>query len=511
MKLTPKDKRFLAWNGAGLAALWLIVSTLLAGSNAAEVTKLKATLTAVVATQVVKVSATPAKLTATPALQTAETVDTATPEPPTITAVSPTETPVSTITPEPLTATATEARATATPTIALQPTATPSATFTPWPGAPLCPNALADHNTNDWHALWDAAHGCHYDHEHGQNPCTSAVLVVFGDLGIDPCKVSHTNPSSPAENTNKHGGHKWTVALGIPCAQFEGPANCVTDAAAQMHWFGDSAIEMQARRHSFELFVRACSTACGTIYVVQLVDLGQRVSCYQGMIVPYPDNPQPPYDSPRGPYFTTDSIGPGGCRTDRAQILARKLNVAGVWSSKFTGQHPFFGGTLANFLARARDMSRVLNRATTTYPPRFDWLCSSDGGATFNPAGCGYTNSTGYVQEVAGVIPVEWANMTGLDTVTGDGAFVTGRVYVTQFGQLLANCIIPGTECYPVVLDHFPTGKYSGALPGAKVSNQTCQSNPSRDVWFANGVYVPGPCQELVPGAVPSGWIGPAN
>ena len=87
----------------------------------------------------------------------------------------------------------------------------------PFPDAPLCPNAIADHDYSVFHTLWDSAQGCHHDHEHGTYPFTDEVAEAFPGFDlralIGGVGVGHTNPSSPTENILKHGGLKWDVNL----------------------------------------------------------------------------------------------------------------------------------------------------------------------------------------------------------------------------------------------------------------------------------------------------------
>src|SRR5687768_16155014 len=94
----------------------------------------------------------------------------------------------------------------------------------PYPSAPTC----SDHNTHTFHTLWNSVEGCHYDHEHGQNPFTTEVANAFPGFNLQSLlgnvQIGHTNPSSEHENTVKHGGFKWNVQLIHPqgCKGFEG-------------------------------------------------------------------------------------------------------------------------------------------------------------------------------------------------------------------------------------------------------------------------------------------------
>jgi hypothetical protein len=93
--------------------------------------------------------------------------------------------------------------------------ATEQVGIAPYPDAPLCTDTGEAHDNNLFHTLWDSTRGCHYDHEHGQNPFMQKVVDTFpgldlrtltGDVG-----VGHSNPSSPMENTHKHGGDTFSL------------------------------------------------------------------------------------------------------------------------------------------------------------------------------------------------------------------------------------------------------------------------------------------------------------
>jgi hypothetical protein len=68
----------------------------------------------------------------------------------------------------------------------------------PYPEAPLCPDSGELHDNSLFHTLWDSARGCHYDHEHGQNPFAPEVAAAFPGLDLQTLiggvGVGHTNP-----------------------------------------------------------------------------------------------------------------------------------------------------------------------------------------------------------------------------------------------------------------------------------------------------------------------------
>jgi hypothetical protein len=389
----------------------------------------------------------------------------------------------------------------------------------PYPDAPLCSDSGDAHDNSLFHTLWDPIRGCHYDHEHGENPFTAEVAAAFPGFDLKELlggvEVGHTDPSSSTENTKKHGGFKWQVDLNAPqgCAVgFEGGDVAVDAYAIQYHTFGPESVEFEARRHSSSALMRQCKPGNpedkGYIYVVQLEDFGQRVSPYQGTVLPYPDSPSPAYKSSFGPYFTADCVGAGmpGCRTSVAEIMSSNSNANSIWTSKPTGSGPRpETSQLFRFLFRVRDTYQVFDSTDQEHP--FTWLFVC-GGAVYDPAGCRYNNSTTTIHEIAGNIPASWDGLAGFDTDPRPGR-ITAQGFVTKHGDRNPICVAanPDLDCYPIKMVGAFVGYYSSELSAGKVSNPTPEDTPERDIYFCNGV----PCSETSPGAVPSGWIGPNN
>ena len=387
----------------------------------------------------------------------------------------------------------------------------------PYPDAPLCADSGESHDNSLFHTLWDGTRGCHYDHEHGQNPFTPEVAAVFPSLDLKALAgdvgIGHTNPSSPKENTQKHGGFKWQVLLEHPngCEGYQGSELGVDASVVQYHNMGDYSLEFEARVHSALAVMRQCRTDnaadYGYVYTVQHVDFGQRVVPYQGMAFPYPDAPNPVYDPGLSPYFTLDCIGNGQqCRPSREYVLDRNANANSIWTSQ-PNKLSESGSTLFQLLFRVRDNYQLLDYADQTYPFTFVWLCSNDNGLTFSPeAGCRYNNSTGRIHEIYGVIPSEWDNLEGLDTDPRVGR-ITGEGFVTAIGDLNPGCTAPGHDCHPIKMVEAFTGYYGSHLIAGKTDQFSPESQPERDIYFC-GTQV---CSENDPGAMPSGWIGQNN
>jgi hypothetical protein len=429
-------------------------------------------------------------------------------------------TPTTTRTPTPTVAVS----ATATATLTASPTAgvptVPPGGVVAYPGAPLCPDSNGVHDTSIFHTLWDGVRGCHYDHEHGDNPFTADRLAAFPGFDlralIGGVGVGHTNPSSPIENTMKHGGFKWDVVLDVPgpCqAGFEGATYCVEAAAIQFHDFGDARMELEGSIHSSVALLKVCNPAspsdCGYLFTNQLQEYGQRVSPYQGTLLPYPNTFLPSYDTPRGPYWSADCAYTGipGCRPDIPFILSHNANVNSTVTGKRTGSgaRPQTS-SIFRLLFRVRDGYQVLDSRDLVHPFTWPFVCSYNGGVDYNPTQCRYNNSTANVHEVAGTIPSAWDNLAGFDTDPRPGR-ITADGFTTRFGQRNADCTEPGLDCHPIKMVGMFVGVYGDILIDDKINQFTPAAQPERDVYFCAGQV----CLETSPGAVPSGWIGPGN
>lgn len=391
--------------------------------------------------------------------------------------------------------------------------------ISPYPSAPLCSDSGELHDHNLFHTLWNETIGCHYDHEHGQYPFTQAVADTFPGFDLQALiggvEVGHTNPSSEMENHHKHGGMKWDVTLAHTkgCIGGTGAPTGVDALVLQYHAFGDYSIEFESRVHSALALLRQCRTSnptdYGYVFVNQHQDYGQRITPYQGIVLQYPDTPNPAYASALTPYFSVDCVGSvPQCRSSIPFLFSKNANAFSTW---FSNGFPNIqiGSSLFGVELRVRDNYQLLDYSDLTYPFNFKWLCSTDGNVTYTPlVGCRYNNSTTRVHGVRGEIPTSWDNLAGFDTNPTVGR-ITAEGYVTAFGTLNLECTEPGLGCHPIKMVDAFTGRYISqfALVAGKASSAP-ENLPERDICFTSaGVHVP--CD--TPGALPSGWIGGEN
>lgn len=393
-----------------------------------------------------------------------------------------------TSTPEEETPTPTEE--TPVPTITDTPSATPTpGNVTPYPDAPLCEHGAAtdpEHDLEMFHTLWNSGMGCHYDHEHGDNPFILEVEETFFPLGdvlgfTGGRGVSHTNPTSGMENTHKHGGNKWNVQLVHPegCKAFEVPNNQswtgVNGSVIQYHAFGDPAVEAETRIHSMMGLFRQCKLSnpndYGYVFVNQFQDYGQFISPYQGDLLPYPHQPLPSWDTPRGPYWSFGCLGqktgplgqPGHRGECRATFeIAQANNNESTVSSKPTGAGRTTTPNLLQALWRIRDVYSVFLWSDQVHPFTWRFLCSLDGGVEYTAEGCRFNNTTTQIHEIKGNVPASW-DQSSFDEDSRVGR-VTWEGFVDQNGVRSTTCTEAGGNCFPYKAVSAFTGFWSSVL-----------------------------------------------
>jgi len=389
----------------------------------------------------------------------------------------------------------------------------------PYPGAPACPATA--HTTSKFHTLWDPVLRCHYDHEHGVSPFTAEVAAAFPGFNLlsllGNVEIGHTNLSGPMENTHKHGGFKWNIQLAHPqgCQGFESSTHGVNGSTVLYHAFGDYGVEMEANVHTAAALLRLCNASnpndYGYLYTTQFQNYGQVVVPYQGTVMPFPHNSVPIYNSGSGQYISVDCIGldpadPRRCDRDIAEAL--RSGAGSSWTSKRTGSgaRPETS-TLFRLLLRVGDLYRAFDWSDQTYPYTFLWICTSDGGLTYNPARCTFNNTTTQVHEIAGVIPPAWDNLAGFDTDARVGR-ITAVGYTTKYGERNPACTAIGPDCHPIKMVNAFVGSYGSVLVFTPRKGENIVPYlPERDIYFCNGVA----CAETDPGAISSGWIGQSN
>ena len=349
----------------------------------------------------------------------------------------------------------------------------------PYPGAPQCPT----HDPTQWHGLWDPARGCHYDHEHGDDP--SLADAYFGEAGVlwGGPTVSYPFATSAMENSMKHGGYKYSVKTPEhnpwpPCGQFDFADNsktgnnCIVASRIEYHVVGGT-MDTLARYHSYYIEAKACQypgySECGMIrigghadfgelkaphYGTRIVRPGGTIDFGDGMAMKFPaDGPDLPAQSGE-PYVFVFPYSPEELSRRQAHpptspdSTTPTMTTMDQWSMQDSGDcEPMPAGDpchnqFARFLVQVGDSWNLLD---TQDPNNIRWICKGQ-------PGCAYNGSLAGVNEIGFFIPQEWQP-------DGNG-FVTLTGYTDRWGnpQTDGSCASASADCVPLVLEHFPVG-----------------------------------------------------
>lgn len=295
----------------------------------------------------------------------------------------------------------------------------------PFAAAPACPT----HDPRAFHGLWDAKRGCHYDHEHHDNPRevdsvfgTSWFAKTGGEVSY-PWQTFHQHSGGTTlENDAKHNGYKWLVRKGMPCVSAHSDG-CVTDFRAQIHAVA-GAMDAVARYHSFTFEARGCLKAnpdrCGIIRTGGWIDTGPLLVDDKRVVLPT----DPPDLRDIGNRRMHGSPASGGGQ--RVFMTWYMHNVA--WSGLAIMTPRTFGPI------DPANPSQQLFHCDLTNPK------------------CKQNGSTLQAHVLEFVVPAR------LDP-DGDGR-VTYRGYSDRYGNLVEGCTAVGLDCVPYELIDMPVGHF---------------------------------------------------
>ena len=152
----------------------------------------------------------------------------------------------------------------------------------------------AEHDRRAWHSLVDAETGCHFDHEHKDDP--REVADTLGPVGalsrLREIALPWTFDRGGDPSTRPHEGWGWIVRRDLECdSRFTD--GCLTDFRVQVHAVMASPGATR-RFHPFSLEARACLETdpdrCGVIRTGGWGDFGHLE--VDGRHVPLPDDPE---------------------------------------------------------------------------------------------------------------------------------------------------------------------------------------------------------------------------
>lgn len=304
----------------------------------------------------------------------------------------------------------------------------------------LCP----DHDPTKWHPLYDEARGCHYDHEHKEDP--RELDDLFGPVGAlyGGQEISYpwqTFSDAGTENEHKHGGYGWLVRKDMGCySKFSD--GCLTDFRLQYHAImaGPGAA---TRYHSFSLEARACREdnpeVCGLIRTGGWIDYGHLE--IDGQHVPLPGDPEQLRTGNR-----------------RIHYYEKGNGNFGTW----------YGG---NRLATAAiQTNRMWGPVNPNNPSELLLFCPD-----FQ---CSKNNSMMHAHAIGFRIQDE------LDD-DGDG-LVNYDGYTNRHGEVVEGCTEIGLDCVPLQITNMPVGSYQyrDDTHGLKDGRADHDTSPDGEWWI---------------------------
>ncbi|MBV6450035.1 MAG: hypothetical protein DCC56_07025 [Anaerolineae bacterium] len=361
----------------------------------------------------------------------------------------------------------------------------------PFASASECPDANGDGHgdvtdnvdfgkfpdTQLYHDLWNEKAGCHYDHEHGDNPALADSY--FGKAGQlwGGQSISYPFYTSPMENTHKHSGHKYYVRTpgfnpfppcGTENVSDNNPSgignNCIIAARVILHTIAGT-MDTLARYHSGYIEAYICKypgyTSCGTIktggwfdfgdlkaphYSDRVVRPGGTVD-FGGIVMDFaPDGPDLPAQSGE-PYVFMIDYTPEKLAEYRAHPPTAPKATMDQWSSNDFDCEPRPANDpchnqYTHMLVQVGDSWNLLDKAN---PNNIIWICRGE-------PNCEYNGSLTGLNEL-------WFKVLQTWQPSGNG-FVTLTGWSDRWGNPRFDnvCKSVSVDCVPFVLDHAPVG-----------------------------------------------------
>jgi hypothetical protein len=362
----------------------------------------------------------------------------------------------------------------------------------PFAGAPECPDTNGDGHSDVtdnpdygrfpdnqlYHDLWNEKAGCHYDHEHGDNPALADSYFgkagqLWGGLGI-----GYPFYTSAMENTHKHSGFKYYVRTpqfnpfprcGTENVSDDNPSgfgnNCVVAARVVLHTIAGT-MDTLARYHSGYIEAYICKypeyTSCGTVktggwfdfaelkaphYNQRVVRPGGTIDFGDGVVMNYsPDGPDLPAMSGE-PYVFMIDYNPTNLAEYRAHPPMAPKATMDQWSSNDFDCEPHPAGDpchnqYTHLLVQVGDSWNLMDRAN---PNNLIWICKGE-------VNCQYNGSLTGLNELWIKVLQSWQS-------SGNG-FVTLTGWSDRWGNPRSDgmCTSVAVDCVPFVLDHAPVG-----------------------------------------------------
>lgn len=327
----------------------------------------------------------------------------------------------------------------------------------PYAGAPECDAPL--HDVRAWHSLWNEEHGCHYNHEHKNDPRTADDLFgteyyqwAGGELSY-PWQTFHgandSYPPAPApgyfENDMKHEGYGWIVRRDMPCFATGDKTGCITDMRVQYHaiFAGPGAV---TRFHSYWVEARVCPadspSTCGIIRTGGWMDFGYllvrtRVNSteFEDVHVALPGDPP------------ESSIDIGSPRRIHPGDASGEYQAGSFWY----GQQRY-----KEWLDKNVALLHSLHLSTDDVWQNIDVDDASAVNLYCPEYDCNKNDSVIELHQLGFRVDTMAEDVFDPD---GDG-FIDYSGYTDRYGILVDGCSEPGLDCVPLILEHVPFASY---------------------------------------------------
>ncbi len=336
------------------------------------------------------------------------------------------------------------------------PTPTPTATPSPLTSQP-CPAGM--HDPTKWHALVDPATGCHYNHEHKDDP--HLVDDIFGPVAKYPGQEISFPwlTGNGTENTLKHESYGWLVRRNLPAKGSASEDDGFVKALRLQAHMDFHAQGVPTRFHSYWLEAQICVKAqpndCGIVRLGGQADFEElRVD---GAHVPLPADPNVSEQVLRKSIAQRIHYSTHGPNVNRAEWYGTRKNAtydaSGNPVSPWGGPFRYVTFTLAS-----DDAWQTIDPKN---PTAVNLICPD-----FQ---CKFNGSTATLFHLVLLprtpMPERFRDSTGHATWSG---------FSDRYGNEVAPCAPLGPDCIPFVVEHLPKVKnvtYSDGRAGIPVKD----------------------------------------
>ncbi|WP_420642978.1 hypothetical protein [Candidatus Leptofilum sp.] len=421
----------------------------------------------------------------------------------------------------------------------------PGGNIQPFAGAPACEDIGVAHDNRAWHGIWNYEHGCHWDHEHKQDPHevdhifgTEYYTLAGGELSYPWQTYSGAGenfealgPGATLENDGKHEGYAWhhitngleicdqSLILGSQCfdsfrvqthqiggemgaltrfhsVYTEGIA-CTPDGAARMQFNGTVGAYGRTINGQFYALTRdninqfpAEFAGCGFGSGGGWLDFGRLNWPERGILQPLPtDNPL---------FGSFDQFGPPEAAPYRIHPNGNP-NSLDSWQSEgnvfncLNGdpnceQRIMVGYGLHMLQGESVGMTNPANASIPHQERQTHFWCVDPETMLFN---CNPQTNPGGNDNTAQALFRAWIAVPSVmdgsqydEDGARNGAF-TFHGYTNRYGDIVEGCSGPGLDCVPTRFEQFPVNNCGQGQTACKAAYR---GSTERDGWDALSV-----------------------